>query len=117
MFERHRSNLGALHLVLGLMNVIAAVILWIVLGSAAALADEPEAIQVLGTVSVLVGGLLVFLSLPSLVAGFALLGSTPWARTAAIVSAFLNILSIPFGTGVSLYTMWVLFTEVGDRRE
>lgn len=111
MFERHRSTLGALHLVLGLMNVVAALIVWFVLGGVVAIAQEPEATRVLGTIAALVGGLLFLLAIPPLVAGFGLVSRTPWSRTAAMVSSFLNMLSIPFGTGVSLFTLWVLFTE------
>jgi len=111
MYERHRGTMGALHLVLGLMNVIAALCLWFVLGSVVALAQDAEATRVLGAVAVLLGGLLFLLALPPLIAGFGLMSRTRWSRTAAMVSAFLNMLSIPFGTGVSLFTLWVLFTE------
>ncbi len=111
MYERHRTTMGALQLVLGLMNVIAALIVWFVLGSVVAIAQEPDATRVLGTIAILVGSLLFLLAVPPLVAGFGLMSRARWARTAAMVSSFLNMLAIPFGTGVSLFTLWALFTD------
>lgn len=109
MFARHRSTLGALHLVLGLMNIIAAAILALVLGGVIALANDPEAGEVLGLVMLVAGSVLAVASLPALVAGFALLKDAPWARVAALISSFLNLTSVPYGTAVSVYTLYVVF--------
>jgi hypothetical protein len=43
-----------------------------------------------------------------LLAGWGLLEGQPWARMLAIVLAFLNLLHIPFGTALGIYTLWVL---------
>ena len=113
MYESHRSTLGALHLVLGAMNLLAAAIIWVVLGGTALLASaDPEAVQILGTVSGLVGAILVIVSIPPIIAGIGLIQQKAWGRAAAIISSFLNLTSVPFGTAVSIYSLWVLFTEV-----
>jgi len=111
MFAKHRTTLGALHLVLGLMNVIAAVIVALALGGVIAIADEPVAGEVLGIVMLVVVVILGIASLPALVAGVALLGNMNIARVAAIVSAFFNLASAPLGTAVSVYTLWVVFGD------
>lgn len=111
MFAKHRTTLGALHLVLGLMNVIAAVIVALALGGVVAIADEPVATEVLGIVMVVVVIILGIASLPALVAGTALLKNANFARVAAIVSAFLNLTSVPLGTAVSIYTLWIVFGD------
>lgn len=41
-------------------------------------------------------------------AGVALVMRVRWGRVLAIVVAFLTILKVPFGTGLSIYTLWVL---------
>ena len=115
MYERHRTTLGALHLVLGLMNVIAAAVAVLVLGGVIALAGDPDASQVLGIVMTVVAAVLCVAALPALFAGAGLLGDKSWARTAAIVSAFLNLTSAPFGTAVAVYTLWAVFH--GEHRE
>lgn len=44
----------------------------------------------------------------SVAAGFGLLQREEWARPLALVMAFLALLSIPFGTALGIYTLWVL---------
>ena len=109
MFAKHRTTLGALHLVLGLMNIVAAVTVALVLGGVIAVAGDPVAGEVLGIVMLVAAVILGIASLPALIAGFALLNNASWARVAAIVAAFLNLTSVPYGTGVSIYTLWVVF--------
>ncbi len=111
MFAKHRTTLGALHLVLGLMNIIAAVTVALVLGGVIAVADDPIAGEVLGIVMLVVAVILGLASLPALIAGFGLLSNAPWARAAAIVASFLNLASVPYGTGVSIYTLYVVFSN------
>jgi hypothetical protein len=42
-------------------------------------------------------------------AGWGLLQKEPWARTIAIVLAFISLFTnIPVGTAMGVYTMWVL---------
>jgi hypothetical protein len=62
-----------------------------------------------------VPGLLHFLGLAflagavlNLLAGWGLLDRQPWARMLAIVLAFFNLLHMPFGTALGIYTLWVL---------
>jgi hypothetical protein len=62
-------------------------------------------IQILVTVLV---GLILVLSLPSLIVGYGLWNLRPWARIMGIVLSVLNLLNIPFGTALALYGFWVL---------
>jgi hypothetical protein len=50
---------------------------------------------------------LVFAAL-SFTVGFALMNRKPWGRTLAIVVAILELIKIPFGTALGIYTLWVL---------
>jgi hypothetical protein len=40
--------------------------------------------------------------------GYSLLNRKSWGRTLAIVAAVLALIKIPFGTGLGIYTLWVL---------
>lgn len=111
MFAAHRTTLGALHLVLGLMNLIAAIIVTLVLSGVVTIADERVVTEVLGIVMMVVGAILGLAALPALVAGYALLKNADWARVAAIVSALLNLAAVPLGTAVAVYTLVVAFKE------
>jgi hypothetical protein len=57
---------------------------------------------------ILIGWLLLARGVLGIVAGIGLLQRAPWARIWALVMAFLSVLSIPFGTALGIYTIWVL---------
>ena len=50
-----------------------------------------------------------------IVAGWGLLHRRPWARTLAIVAAVFNLLDMPFGTALGVYTLWVLLPAESER--
>ena len=58
-------------------------------------------VRVLGMVC-LAGGIL------GIIAGWGLLERQPWARMLAIVLGVINLIHIPFGTLLGIYTLWVL---------
>ena len=58
-------------------------------------------VPVIATISVVMGA-------ASILVGWALLSRQPWARVAAIVLAILELIKIPFGTALGIYTLWVL---------
>lgn len=55
-----------------------------------------------------VGTLLVVGAALGLAAGAGLLQRQPWARVLAIVLAFINLVDMPLGTALGIYTLWVL---------
>ena len=48
-------------------------------------------------------------------AGIGLLKRAAWARSLALLLAFLSLLDIPFGTVLAIYTIWVLRSSDADR--
>ena len=55
-----------------------------------------------------IGGMLLAGALIGVVAGWGLLERRPWARMLAIVLGCFNLVDMPFGTALGIYTMWVL---------
>jgi hypothetical protein len=49
------------------------------------------------------------LSIPGLVAGWGMLTYRPWARILNIVLSILDLFSIPVGTALGAYSLWVMF--------
>ncbi len=43
-----------------------------------------------------------------LLAAWGLLQRQPWGRTMAIVAAIIALFSLPFGTALGIYTLWLL---------
>ncbi|HLK67059.1 MAG TPA: hypothetical protein VKU19_26680 [Bryobacteraceae bacterium] len=54
------------------------------------------------------GSVLICSAVAGILAGWGLLERQPWARTLAIVLACLNLIDMPFGTALGVYTLWVL---------
>jgi hypothetical protein len=57
----------------------------------------------------------VVMTVPSLIAGYALLRRRSWAKVAGIVGGVLAASSFPIGTAVAVYTFWFLFSETGKQ--
>jgi hypothetical protein len=56
----------------------------------------------------MVGVFLAGAAVIGIVAGWGLLERRPWARMLAIVLGCLNLVDMPFGTALGIYTLWVL---------
>jgi hypothetical protein len=64
---------------------------------------------------VFIGAFGVAMSIPSMVAGYALLRRRSWAKVAGIVGGVAAATSFPIGTAVAVYTFWFLFGEAGKQ--
>jgi hypothetical protein len=108
----HYHLLGILHLVYsalvsipGLMMIFVGKVFFEWLGPFVGHNPPPPFI---GPLIMLIGWLILARGVLGIVAGVGLLQRAPWARIWALVMAFLSVLSIPFGTALGIYTIWVL---------
>ncbi len=118
--ESHVKILGIIHIVFGLLGICIALMFFVIFGLGAlgvagvAAQEEPEALLALPVIAVIGTFLLVLiavLSLPGIVAGYGLLNYKPWARILAIVLSAMNLLSMPVGTAIGVYGLWVLLNK------
>lgn len=106
--ESHISLVGILHLVhSGLMLLIGALIFGLLAGIGAVSGDD-DAMLVLGIVGTVVGGIMLFLSIPGIIGGIAILQRARWSRIYMIVLSALKLIDIPFGTALGIYTIYAL---------
>ena len=68
-------------------------------------------IPVVGGPEALILAVIGVLALPEIAAGYGLLNYRLWARTLGIVVSALNLLSLPIGTVISVYGLWVLLNK------
>lgn len=110
----HVRILAWFNIVIGGLGVLAAGITFagasILPALLTAVAQEAVAIpmQIVQIIVTFIVGMILVLSLPSLILGFGLYNFRPWARILGLVLAAINLLNVPFGTAVSLYAFWVL---------
>ena len=121
--QQHIKILGVLNIVWGAMGALGGLIVLLVFGSAFGIVgtaihhdtDAAIALPIIGLVGGAIAFFLLLLSVPSIVAGIGLLNFKPWSRTLAIVVSALHLLSIPFGTALGIYALWVLFSQESPR--
>lgn len=106
--QRHLSLLGLLHLGMGALGLLAAVIVLIALVGGGLLSGEPQAMFITSTVGFIIACIVAVLALPSVAAGLGLMARKSWARPLTLVISVFHLFNIPFGTALAIYGFWVL---------
>ena len=104
--------LGILWVVFGVYRIVATVVAAVTFQTLARngmFGEVPPFLQELaGGLLPVIGVLIGAIGLLTMATGWALLTRRPWARTLAIVMGILALLKVPLGTGLGIYTLWVL---------
>ena len=117
--EEHNKYVGIAHLAYGVFHILAMVVVGVVFAvmmgmmSANVGRNNGPPPGFFGVIMVLVVAVNVILAIPSFIAGYAFLKRKPWAKVAGMIAAVISALRVPFGTLVSVYTFWFLFSETG----
>ncbi len=98
---------SGLHVIAGLGVILVAKF---VLGGVIGMAEPRPPMFVQPLVEV-IGWCLLAVSLIGLVGGIGLLSREPWARMLTLVAAFIELLNMPFGTALGIYTLWVFLSS------
>ena len=112
---RHHINvLGLLHMVWGVFAALAGVSLAILaLGTNAAVTATADTLGSSAAVWLLgaTGAFLFFAGIALTITGRRLRAAQTGARFAALILALPNLLVLPFGTALGVYTYWVLLNN------
>ncbi len=114
--QQHYRILGILYLVMSGYTVVAAFVVSMVLEFVLPQVNDYEGEQVISFLIIFLPTLLIFLSIPGIVAGIGLLYRKHWALIMAAILAVFNIFSFPFGTALSIYTFYVLVKQEDLKR-
>ena len=109
--EKHIPVIAWLHIVMGAIGIMIAIFLFTVVAGAGILSGDKTAIAVTAIVAWFLGMLIAILSLPGIIGGIYLLKRKEWARILLLIVAFLELLNIPFGTALGIYTIWALMND------
>ena len=114
--DRHIVLLGSLHIAYGGLGLLASfVVLFGVVGGGW-LSQDPEAIRITSYVGTVVSAFLFAVFLPQVLGGIFLLQRRSWARILIIVIGAVNLVNIPIGTALGVYTIWVLTGTEASRQ-
>jgi len=109
--DRHITILGVLHIANSALGIIAAVIVFTIVAGAGILSGDPEAMTITSIVGSSIALFLLVLSVPGIIGGIGLLQHRQWGRILILVVGFLNLLNVPIGTVLGVYSIWVLLKE------
>jgi hypothetical protein len=109
--DKHVTILGVLYIGLNIPLIIAAVIVFIVLAGSGLLSGDVNGIAFMTGLATVIFYFLIILAIPSILGGIGLLKRKKWARILVLILGCLNLPSIPFGTALGIYTLWVLIKD------
>jgi hypothetical protein len=112
--EDHNKALGICHLAYG--GLSALMVLGVLLFFGAIMFALPGGEAPVGIFMLVLTFILLWsfiLTLPSFIAGYAILKRKSWAKTASIIAAVLETMSFPLGTAVAIYSFWFMFSDAG----
>jgi hypothetical protein len=109
--EKHITLAAALNLGFGILGVLMAMLVFVVMVGSGLLSGDPEAIRILSVVGTLMAFFLTVTSVPQIIGGIALLKRRSWSRILLLVVSVLELLNLPLGTALGIYTIWVLIHD------
>ncbi|VAW31715.1 hypothetical protein MNBD_CHLOROFLEXI01-5309 [hydrothermal vent metagenome] len=109
--DKHITILGWLHIGFSIFTLFMGIIGFFVLLGAGLLSADSEAMGILAIMGILMLGLIVVISVPSIITGWGLLKRKSWARILALIIGFLSLMNIPLGTLLGGYTIWALLVH------
>lgn len=115
--QGHVKAIAIIYIVLGCLGACAGLLMLLFFGglAGAGVASGNGDAQAGGLALGAIGGVIflvvLIVSVPSILAGWGLLKYKPWARILTIVLAALNLLSIPIGTIIGIYALWVMLNK------
>jgi predicted nucleic acid-binding Zn ribbon protein len=118
--HQHAHLLGILWLAVSAFNAVAGLILLVLANTLFAHLHEmgaPPQVPAGFLSSLLTAIAIIILAKAAcgFFAGWGLLQREPWARIVALVLAFISLFSIPIGTAIGVYTLWVLLPGDSER--
>jgi hypothetical protein len=117
--RQHIKILGILNIVWGSLGILGGLVILLIFGGVFGIVqavsvrqpDAAVALPIIGIVGMALSVLLLILSIPSIIAGIGLLQYKNWAKIMAVIVSALHLFSIPFGTALGIYGLWVLCSE------
>ena len=106
--EKHVTILGVCYIALGCLGILAALVVFAAVTGGGFLSGDSTTIWITSSVGTVISAFILLLSLPGVIGGIALLRHASWARIFVLVLGALNLVNIPFGTVLGIYTLWAL---------
>jgi hypothetical protein len=114
--EKHLTLVGALQIGYSALGVLAAMATFLLIVGGGLLAglfsgEEDIVIPITFFVGTAVSMWLLIVSVPGIIGGIGVLRHQLWARYLILVLSVVELFSMPIGTAVGVYSIWVLVQD------
>ena len=106
--EKHLTAVAALQVGLSILGVLLGIFVFVLLTGIGVIAQEKEALFILSTIGTGVGVFFLVISVPGIIGGIGLFKRKEWARILVLILSAIDLLNIPIGTALGIYSIWVL---------
>ena len=108
---KHINILGALFLTFSILMIIGGVVINQFLPMAVEISGDSTAIRITSIIGQSIGAVLFIFAVPGFICGYGLITKKAWSRVFGIILSCLSLLSIPIGTIIGIYGLWILFKD------
>ena len=109
--EKHLTAVAALHVGLSILGGQIGIFIFVLLTGIGAATQEKEAFLILSIIGTSVGVFFIVLSVPGIIGGIGLFKRKEWSRILVLIISAIDLLNIPFGTALGIYSIWVLVQQ------
>ena len=113
--EEHNKYLAYAHLGYGAFFIFFMTLMMIFVWVMMSLPPNPPPVVFILFMSLFMLVIWGSMTVPAIIAGYGLLKRKKWAKVWAIISAVVAASNVPFGTVVTIYTFWFLFSDPGKQ--
>lgn len=108
--QQHLAVLGAIYIIVGVLNLMLALGLFAAMGAQAVLSGNARAVMdtMTSDVRLVVASVSLLAGLLTFIGGVGLRKQKSWAWGLVWVLACMSLLSVPIGTALGAYALWVL---------
>jgi Ni,Fe-hydrogenase I cytochrome b subunit len=109
--KEHITILAALHIAYNILGLFVGIIIMVLVLGSGLISGDPDAIAILTPIAIIGSMFFFVISLPGLIGGIALFKRKPWGRILTLIVGCINLLNVPLGTALGIYTIWVLTND------
>lgn len=106
--QKHVRILGWLQICLGIVDLLIGLAAFGILSGIGILSGDVAGFGVMAAIGGFVGVLMLAMAIPNFIVGIGLLRDWGgWVIILAVVLGLFNLLKVPYGTVIALYTFWI----------
>lgn len=122
--EKHIKLVAVLNIVYRCTIIIGSIVLFVLAGMFGHLVEflerrgelnpdeiPRELLDLIPILLVVIGVIIALVSIVTIIGAIGVMKRQEWGRITLIVISFFNLLHVPLGTALGVYTLWVLFND------